>query len=88
LNREHRSILLEAEEIVNGSRNCDYGDSNDNLENIATIARSLGVNIDGAGVCRVMIAVKLGRQKFKHKRDNLVDACGYLEMLNRWEDRT
>ena len=80
------SILLEAEAIVNGKRATDYGDSNENLRNIAAIATLLGQPIDGKGVCRVMMAVKLAREKFNHKRDNLVDLAGYAELLNRWEE--
>jgi len=82
------SILLEAEAIVNGKRATDYGDSNENLRNIAAIATLLGQPIDGKGVCRVMMAVKLAREKFNHKRDNLVDLAGYAELLNRWEERS
>ena len=36
--------------------------------------------------CNVMIAVKLIRERHKHKRDNLVDLCGYAEILNRLEE--
>ena len=63
------SILLEAEKIVNGDRDADYGDSSQNLDNIAAIAKAIGVDIDAIGVCKVMIAVKLGRLKYKYKRD-------------------
>ena len=35
-----------------------------------------------------MMAVKLAREKFNHKRDNLVDLAGYAELLNRWEERS
>lgn len=80
------SILLEAEAIVNGKRATDYGDSNENFRNIAAIATLLGQPIDGKGVCRVMMAVKLAREKFNHKRDNLVDLAGYAELPNRWEE--
>lgn len=80
------SILIEAETIVNGKRATDYGNSNENLRDIAEIATLLGQPIDGKGVCRVMMAVKLAREKFNHKRDNLVDLCGYAELLNRWEE--
>ena len=34
----------------------------------------------------VMMAVKLVRESYKHKRDNLVDLCGYANILNEIED--
>lgn len=79
------SILAEAERIVNGDRDTDYGDSNENLSRIASLATEMGQPITGRGVCIVMLAVKLARESHKHKRDNLVDLCGYAELLNRWE---
>lgn len=77
------SVLLEAHRIVNGDRDTDYGDSNSNLTNIATIASAIGQPIDAVGVAKVMIAVKLAREGYRHKRDNLVDLCGYAELLDR-----
>lgn len=70
------SILLEAHKISNGDRKADYGDSNRNLKNIAALARLQGVEIDAIGVAKVLMSVKLAREGYKHKRDNLVDLCG------------
>ena len=77
------SILLEAHKIVNGDRKADYGDSNRNLKNIALQAGILGVEIDAIGVAKVLLSVKMAREGYKHKRDNLVDLAGYAELLNR-----
>ena len=77
------SILLEAHKIVNGDRKADYGDSNQNLKNIAELARLQGVEIDAIGVAKVLMSVKIAREGYKHKRDNLVDLAGYAELLNR-----
>lgn len=75
--------LEEALSIVNGSRNADYGDSNENLKRIATIATAMGQTIDAEGVVKVLISVKLARQMHKKKRDNLVDLAGYVELWSR-----
>jgi hypothetical protein len=86
------SILLEAEAITNGARNSDYGSAKDSFSRIASIATLLlsetekyelktGVVTDTL-VVKVLVAVKLGRQSFRDKRDNLVDACGYLKLLD------
>ena len=76
------SILKEAEQLLNGDRAQDYGDIAENFSNIAEIFNVLEkeVQLKPKHIAKVMIAVKLGREKFKHKRDNLVDAAAYLEI--------
>ena len=55
--------------------------SNDPANNIALEAYAFKelTDIDCA---KVLIAVKLVRESYKHKEDNLIDACGYLKLLN------
>lgn len=78
------SILAEAENIINGSRNADYGDVVANFKRISEIAETtFGISINPVEVCQVLLAVKLAREAYLHKRDNLVDLCGYAEILNR-----
>ena len=80
----NKSILAEAEDIVNGSRQSDYGDANESFSRIATIASVMvGKELSPEDCCAVMMAVKLVRESFAHKRDNLVDLCGYAELMNR-----
>ena len=81
---ENKSILSEAEDIVNGIRQSDYGDANESFSRIATIASVMtGKELSPEDCCAVMMAVKLVRESFNHKRDNLVDLCGYAELMNR-----
>ena len=81
---ETESILSEAERIVNGERQADYSDPVANFNRIASIASAIMVKgITAEECCIVMIAVKLARENYKHKRDNLVDLAGYVEILNR-----
>ena len=78
-----KSILSEAEEIVNGSRHSDYGDARESFGRVATIASVMtGKELSPEDCCSVMMAVKLVRESFKHKRDNLVDLCGYAHIMN------
>ena len=78
-----QSILSEAEEIVNGSRHSDYGDARESFSRVATIANVMtGKELSPEDCCAVLIAVKLVRESFKHKRDNLVDLCGYAHIMN------
>ena len=81
---ETESILSEAERIVNGDRQADYSDPVANFSRIASIASAImAKDITAEECCIVMIAVKLARENYKHKRDNLVDLAGYVEILNR-----
>ena len=84
-----QSILSEAEEIVNGSRHSDYGDAANNFHRIANIVNSMypQLGINAQQCCAVLMAVKLIREGFRHKRDNLVDLCGYAHVMNEINDR-
>jgi hypothetical protein len=90
---DDRSILLEADEIVNGARAADYGSAKESFGKIACIAQLIldeeeketlkHEGITATICCKILIAVKLSRESHKHKRDNLVDLSGYAELLNR-----
>lgn len=84
LGENEESILQEAQRIVNGDRQADYSDPVANFEHIARITSAiLNKEVTAEECCIVMIAVKHAREQFKHKRDNLVDLAGYVEILNR-----
>lgn len=78
------SILQEAERIINGERQVDYADPVVNFKNIAECASLIsGKELTASDCCNVLIAVKLMRERNSHKRDNLVDLCGYAEIFSR-----
>ena len=82
-----KSILTEAESIVNGDRDVQYGNPNEAFKEYSNILEAtFGIKLTPAEICKVQIAVKLGRLKYKHKRDSVVDLCGYAEILNRLEN--
>ena len=77
------SVLTEAERIVTGERNADYSEPVDSFNHIASIVSSiLNVEVTPYQCCITMIAVKLARENYKHKRDNLVDLAGYTKILH------
>jgi len=81
------SILQEADRIVNGDRQADYSDPVENFKHIAAIASViLNKELTAEDCAVVLMSVKLARENFKHKRDNLVDLAGYTEILNRIKD--
>jgi hypothetical protein len=83
------SILVEADKIVSGPREEQYGDAEENFAIAAEIFNSINhkkpYEINSSGVVLVLMAVKLAREGNKHSRDNLVDLAGYAEILNRLE---
>ena len=77
--KETKSILEEAIEILNGSRQCDYGDPVESFKRIAQLSNLMSNSNDFTPVkcCIVLMATKLTRESKVHKRDNLVDLAGY-----------
>lgn len=78
-----QSEMLEANRLVNGCRQADYGTPRENYEGIAKVwsgilSPILKRDITPEEAALMMVGLKLQRQAMKHKRDNLVDAHGYL----------
>ena len=72
------NILEEANTIVGGERQKDYGHPRDDFAKTALIWEAiLGVKVTPMQVALCMMGVKISRQCNAHKRDNLVDAAGY-----------
>lgn len=77
------SILMEAESITNGERGVDYGDPVESFSKIAQMASIMSRKyISPIDCCNIQIALKLVRESVTPKRDNLVDAVGYIKLLN------
>ena len=79
IRKETKSILEEAIEILNGSRQCDYGDPVESFKRIAQLSNLMSNSNDFTPIkcCIVLMATKLTRESKVHKRDNLVDLAGY-----------
>lgn len=73
------TLTAEAQNLVNGNRNEDYGHPAQDFDRAAKIwSAILGVPVTGEQVALCMVGVKLAREVHKPKRDNLVDGIGYL----------
>jgi hypothetical protein len=84
----NQSIFEEGAEIVNGPRHEDYGDFHRNMEDIANVWTGiLGVRIKAKEVALCMAGLKLVRESNKHKRDNGVDAIGYMGIAHEIGER-
>jgi hypothetical protein len=90
-----KSILDEAQGIIWGDREKTYGEPDVNLKRIATLWNAFLVSrykhgytgepyeITSEDVCWMMVMLKASRQMNAPKRDNLVDAAGYIGLIER-----
>lgn len=77
------NILEEANKLVHGDRNADYGHPLDDFSKTAAMwSAILGTHVTPEQVGLCMCAVKISRQCNKPKLDNLVDLAGYAETVN------
>ena len=75
----HKSILQEADELINGDRNYTYDHPLDNFNRIKKGWEVIfGIDITEEQVGLAMAWVKICREVHQQKRDNLVDGAGYL----------
>lgn len=81
------TILEEAQKAVYGDRQADYGTVTDNFGTIAQLWSAVlktKVTPEQVGLC--MVQVKVARQMYKPKRDNLVDGAGYFATIEKMEN--
>ena len=78
------TILQEADRLVSEVKGKDYGQPLDQFTATAKIWEVIlgkeGITPEQVGLC--MIAIKMTREMFKHKRDNLVDIPGYAKTID------
>lgn len=79
-----KSILQEAEELINGDRAEAYGDAKTNFTKIAVgWSEIFGTNITAKQVALGMIWLKMCREGNKSGRDNIVDIAGYAGLIEK-----
>jgi hypothetical protein len=73
------NILEEANFLVNGARQSSYDHPLDNFTRIAKIWSVIldkEITPEQVGLC--MVGMKVARESFTHKQDNLIDGAGYF----------
>lgn len=82
---ERGKVLEEAMEIINGERQDVYGVPENSFKLIGEYWSTYLRNrkspfniVDAVDVAMMMTLFKIAREANQHKRDNLVDAAGYL----------
>lgn len=84
------NILEKANEIINlrsEEKERMYGPFEEGMERAAMIASgATGKNFTAKDIYMCLVALKLSRQSYNHKEDNLLDAVAYLGSLNNYEN--
>lgn len=82
------NILLRANAIVNErseEKDRQYGPFGECMERATRIYNELSTNkIYPEDMYKALIALKLAREAYKHKEDNLLDAVAYIGALNNY----
>lgn len=78
------TITEEAQKLVNGDRQKDYGDMQESFQRIAGLwSAYIGRHLDALDVCKMMMLLKISRAKNNNHRDSYVDIVGYVECADR-----
>jgi len=84
------NILEIANEIINNrseEKERMYGPFSEGMERAAMIASgATGKHITAKDMYMCLVALKLSRQSYNHKEDNLLDAVAYLAALNNYNN--
>lgn len=91
---EHKSVLTEAEGIIHGARNADYGHPLDNHSTTAALMTAFlqrkygaAVSLDADDVCIFNVLQKVSRlANTPGHRDSLVDIGGYVGCVEMIQD--
>lgn len=82
------NILKRANEIVNlrsEEKERMYGPFEEGMERAAKILSGMtGVELDASFMYKAMVALKLSRESYSHKDDNILDAVAYLGSFNNY----
>ena len=71
--------ILETCASIAKDRQAQYGEAGESLRIAKNIAYDLfGIELTVEQFAQVMVALKLSRQKFGFKKDNVIDAINYL----------
>jgi hypothetical protein len=78
---ERTRVLEEADTLINGQRQEDYGTPRQNFGVIADMwSAYLGADIEPRDVANMMALLKIARLRMTNARDSAVDGAGYLAL--------
>lgn len=86
------NILKQAHEIIYEraeEKSRQYGPFEEGMQRAAHILNGMtGLNVDATVMYKALIALKLSRESYNHKEDNLLDAIAYLASMNDFLNQT
>lgn len=89
-NAPKQSLCERAHDIVNvrdEEKERMYGPFSEGMERAAKIfSGSTGIDVEAKHMYLALVALKLSRQSYNHKEDNLLDAIAYLQGLDNFEN--
>lgn len=82
MENSRNEILEKAKDIINGSRQEQYGKAEDSFNKIAKFwSAYLNIDISKSQVADLMILLKIARNdNTKYKEDTYIDICGYAAL--------
>ncbi|AGT11932.1 phosphofructokinase [Mycobacterium phage LittleCherry] len=81
------TILQEAERLINGERQQQYGEATESFERIAGMwSAYVGKELTPHDVVNLMVLLKVSRAKFGYHRDSYVDIAGYAGLGERLDN--
>ena len=82
------NILNEADSIINErseEKERMYGPFEEGMEKAAELASVMtSKELSAVDMYKCMVALKLSRESYSHKEDNLLDAVAYLGSMNNY----
>ena len=85
------NILEQADQIVNHrseEKERQYGPFEESMERMKNIFNAMtGLNLETEHMYQAMIALKLSRESYNHKEDNLLDAVAYMGAMNNYLEK-
>lgn len=85
------SLLQKAHQIVHErseEKERQYGPFEESMEKAACIATDiLNKEITASDLCMCLVALKMARESYSHKEDNILDSLAYLEMYNQIKNK-
>jgi len=82
------NILKQANQIVferSEEKERQYGPFEEGMERAASILSGMtGIELNAEFMYKALIALKLSRESYNHKEDNLLDAVAYIASMNEY----
>lgn len=91
MKNKQKPLLLEAHDVINGERKTTYGKPANAMQGVADqwslyMVQKYGSDapkLTAEDVCWMMADLKKYRQMHKSRRDNVLDAAGYMGLIEQ-----